>query len=144
MNASSGSGLCPIRIVRVIARQGYHSRQYRCTWPEAPDGGLQFGVSHSAQMALYAIGRSPELGVDVERIRLAVSGKLLSSGVLTIEDVAKAPGLGVALLDRADTPGPEWTLEEIPLGAGWKAALAVAGVIRDVRYWTLDAAVSGR
>ena len=37
-----------------------------------------------------------------------------------------------------------WTLQEIPLGAGWKAALAVAGGIRDVRYWTLDAAVSGR
>jgi hypothetical protein len=36
------------------------------------------------------------------------------------------------------------TLQEIPLGAGWKAALAVAGAIRDVRYWTLDAAVSGR
>ena len=135
----------------------------------ALEGALQFNVSHSAQMALYAVGRGPELGVDVERIRPAVSCELLSSGVLTIEEVgrihalspearddaafaawtrreayAKARGLGLALLDRADTPGPEWTLQEIPLGPGWKAALAVAGAIRDVRYWTLAAAVSGR
>jgi|SoiMethySBSTD1v2_1073268.scaffolds.fasta_scaffold21859_3 hypothetical protein len=42
-------------------------------------------------------------------------------------------------------PRSTWTLQEIPLGPGWKAALvAGAGAIRDVRYWTLDAAVSGR
>ena len=41
-------------------------------------------------------------------------------------------------------PRSTWTLQEIPLGPGWKAALAGAEAIRDVRYWMLDAAVSGR
>jgi len=133
-------------------------------------GTLQFNVSHSAEMALYAIGRGAEVGVDVERIRPALASELLSSRVLSIEDTsrlhalapearndaafaawtrreayAKARGLGLPLLDRGDTPGPEWTVQEIPLGPGWKAALAVAGTIRDVCYWTLDAAaVSAR
>jgi 4'-phosphopantetheinyl transferase len=133
-------------------------------------GTLQFNVSHSAEMALYAIGRSPEVGVDVERIRPALAPELLSSRVLSIEDTrrlralppearddaafaawtrreayAKARGLGLPLLDRGDTPGSDWTLQEIPLGPGWKATLAVAGMITNVRYWTVDAAVvSGR
>lgn len=37
--------------------------------PQAGSTGLQFNLSHSGQMALYAIARQRELGIDLEYIR---------------------------------------------------------------------------
>jgi 4'-phosphopantetheinyl transferase len=131
---------------------------------------LQFNVSHSDGVALYAIGRGLELGVDVERVRPAVLSELLAARVLPIEATrhvdtlvpaeradaafaawtrreayAKATGLGLAELDRSAAPPSEWTLHEVPMEAGWKAALAAAGPVTRVRYWTLEVnAISAR
>ena len=130
---------------------------------EPLEGRLQFNVSHTREIALYAIGGDRDVGVDVERIRPGLTADVLDSGVLVADDTerlrtlrgaarddatfaawtrreayAKARGVGLGLLDRGEAPGPEWTVEEIPVGREHRAALAVAGAIRRVRYWTLD------
>ena len=126
---------------------------------------LQFSVSHSREIALYAIARHLQVGVDVERLRPDLASELLSSDVLPIEDTrrvealphearadaafaawtrreayAKARGLGLARLERGDVPGPDWTVQDISAGTGWKAALVVAGTPGNVHYWTMEVA----
>jgi 4'-phosphopantetheinyl transferase len=42
--------------------------------------GLQFSVSHSSDLALYAVARARQVGIDVERIRLVPEARVLVEG----------------------------------------------------------------
>jgi len=112
--------------------------------PEVPGAALRFNVSHTGEFALIALaGR--EVGVDVERLdrtsraveRTLTPGERATAPgheeLLRIwcrkEALAKAIGGGLGWApERFDTtaPGP-YTLADVPVRAGYVAALAVAG-----------------
>jgi 4'-phosphopantetheinyl transferase len=132
---------------------------------------LCFSVSHSAELTLYALARGRAVGVDVERIQPAATADLLDARMLwageaaafdTLEPAArdravfaawtrreayaKARGIGLPLLETGDDVPDGWTVLELDVGPGWKAAFAIEGAVTGVRYWTWEAggAVSGR
>jgi 4'-phosphopantetheinyl transferase len=77
--------------------------------------GLQFNVSHSANMALIAVGSEHRLGVDIERIRNDVDTVALSERFFSLRERA---GLQ-ALPDHLRVPGffACWTRKEAFLKA---------------------------
>lgn len=146
---------------------------------EGPNGSIRFNVAHSAGLALVAVGRGGEVGVDVERIRpdlpiedlarrtfspgetatlMSLSGearvraffdgwtrkeayvKARGTGLarpLETFDVSLAPGDPARLL--ADRVEPEatahWSVWDLPVGAGYAAALAVGGIHWRLSVW---------
>jgi 4'-phosphopantetheinyl transferase len=126
--------------IRIVA--GEHGK------PELADGGLRFNLSHSGDVALVAVARERDVGVDVERIDgrrdvLALAERALGAdaaaavraapatdrvavfhrGWTRREAVAKCAGTGLA------TPAPDTPRQVIDLdvGEGYAAALAVEG-----------------
>ena len=126
--------------IRIVA--GEHGK------PELADGGLRFNLSHSGDIALVAVARERDVGVDVERIDgrrdvLALAERALGAdaaaavraapatdrvavfhrGWTRREAVAKCAGTGLA------TPPPDAPRQVIDLdvGEGYAAALAVEG-----------------
>ena len=77
--------------------------------------GLQFNVSHSANMALIAVGSEHRLGVDIEKIRADVDTTTLAERFFSLRERA---GLQ-ALPDRLRVPGffACWTRKEAFLKA---------------------------
>lgn len=140
---------------------------------------LNFNVSHSHTMALFAVARDRELGVDIEYIRTNFEAveiaerffsaderavlrtvpdtmkfegffncwtrkeayiKALGEGLshpLDTFDVTLAPGEPARLLStRSDPQDVErWSMHELLPGAGYKAALVVAGSDVKVDCW---------
>jgi 4'-phosphopantetheinyl transferase len=132
---------------------------------------LRFNLSHSDGLALYALTRGRELGIDLERIRSDLADEQIAERFFSPREVAtlrtlppdlrveaffncwtrkeayiKAIGEGLSHpLDQFDVslipggpalllctrPDPQeasrWSLQELPLGAGYVAALAVEG-----------------
>jgi len=59
--------------------------------------GLRFNVSHSHGLALYAVTRRREIGVDVERIRPAVAQETIAEHFFSPREVAVLRALPAAL-----------------------------------------------
>lgn len=108
--------------------------------PGAPE--LQFNLSHSNEMALVGASLDVEIGVDVEHIRrlsdyTAMAERFFPPSEATdvtgaadffrrwtrIEAAVKAQGSG--LFGMGGELTGEWTIEEIDVGPGYAAAVAL-------------------
>ena len=54
--------------------------------PFLPEGGLRFNVSHSHELALYAIACNREVGVDVEWMRPQVAHERIAARFFSLEE----------------------------------------------------------
>jgi 4'-phosphopantetheinyl transferase len=107
--------------------------------PAAPD--VKFNLSHSGEMALVAVAREVEIGVDIERFRPMPDYRDIAERFfpasqadavtdeadffrrwVRLEAVAKATGEGLYALG-AELAG-EWTIEELDAAPGYAAAVA--------------------
>jgi 4'-phosphopantetheinyl transferase len=104
---------------------------------------IRFNLSHSREMALVAVARDVEVGVDIERVRklpeyAAIAQRYFPAGTATpsgvrdffrqwtrFEALLKAHGAG--LYGAGATPAGVWSVTEIDAGPGFTAALAVEG-----------------
>ena len=109
---------------------------------------IRFNLSHSRGMALVAVARNVEVGVDIERIRplpmyAAIAQRYFPAGCATpsgvrdffrqwtrFEALLKAHGSG--LYGAGATPAGEWTVTGIDAGPRFTAALAVEGPLPTV------------
>jgi len=107
----------------------------------APD--IRFNLSHSREMALVAVAREIEVGVDIERVRpmpeyAAIAQRFFPPGApapngvrdffrhwTRFEALLKAHGAG--LYGAGATPPGDWSITEIDVGPRFAAALAVEG-----------------
>ncbi len=115
--------------------------------PRVKGAGLHFSASHSSGLALIAVSRTLEIGVDVERIdpeidRENVARHFFCGGEIHVADASaeeffriwtrkeayvKAMGVGFSLAPETfdvsmDPPG--WSLESFSPGPGYIATLA--------------------
>jgi 4'-phosphopantetheinyl transferase len=120
---------------------------------------LAFNLSHSGDLALVALARDREVGVDVERVRPERDLVALAERALAPEGAAagrEAAGaerarlfyelwtlhearlkcLGVGLAARPTWPPPPVAARPLPIDPGFAAAVAVAGEAVPVRCWT--------
>jgi 4'-phosphopantetheinyl transferase len=120
---------------------------------------LAFNLSHSEHLALVAVARDREVGVDVERVKPERDLIALAERALAPEEAAavrEAAGpervrlfyelwtrhearlkcLGVGLAARPTWPTPAVAVQALPIDPGFAAALAVAGEAVPVRCWT--------
>lgn len=63
--------------------------------------GLRFNVSHSGEMALYALARGRELGVDVEEVRPMEDGLQIAERFFSQAEVAAFRALPAEVRDEA-------------------------------------------
>jgi len=136
--------------------RGEHGKP-RLAWePER----LAFNLSHSGALALVAVSRGREVGVDVERERPDRDLLALAERALAPEEAAAvrdAPAeersrafhrlwtrhearlkcLGVGLARQPTWPSPPVAVETLPIDPGYAAAVAVTGGAVPVRRWTL-------
>jgi 4'-phosphopantetheinyl transferase len=105
--------------------------------------GIRFNLTHSREMALVAVARDCEVGVDIERIRplpqyAAIAERYFPPGQAPptgprdffrhwtrFEALLKAHGTG--LFGVGATPPGVWSVVELDAGPGYRAALAVEG-----------------
>ncbi len=127
----------------------------------AEPGRLAFNLSHSGPLALVAVSRGREVGVDVEREKPERDLLALAERALTTEDAAAVRSaevgertrvfyalwarhearlkcLGVGLAGAPSWPSPPVAVESLPIDPGYAAAVAAAGEAVPVRCWTLD------
>jgi 4'-phosphopantetheinyl transferase len=141
--------------------------------------GIDFNMSHSEAVGLYAFARRRDVGIDVERGRADFATRDVAEKFFSPREVAelfglpeslqcraffncwtrkeayiKARGMGLSLpLDQFDvsllpgepaellhtsgdpTEASRWCLQELNAGAGYAAALAVAGSGWRLRCW---------
>jgi 4'-phosphopantetheinyl transferase len=136
--------------------RGEHGKPRLAAEPER----LAFNLSHSGELALVAVSRGREVGVDVEREKPARDLVALAERALPPEDVAvvSAAGederprvfyelwarhearlkcLGVGLGSTPTWPSPSVAVESLPIDPGYAAAVAVTGGAVPVSCWTL-------
>jgi 4'-phosphopantetheinyl transferase len=129
---------------RIELRRGEHGKPALAGDPQ----GLRFNLSHSGPLALVAVTKGREVGIDVERHRRRSNLQRLAERALDRdsaaavaaaapdarlrvfyeawtrrEAIAKCTGVGLRG-PPADTPVTVWGL---PADEGWTASLAVAG-----------------
>lgn len=110
---------------------------------------IRFNLAHSREMALVAVARDVEVGVDIERVRplpeyAAIAHRYFPPGYTTpsgvrdffrhwtrFEALLKADGAG--LYGAGATPPGVWTVTEIDAGPGFTAAVAVEGPTPAIR-----------
>jgi 4'-phosphopantetheinyl transferase len=113
----------------------------------APD--IRFNLSHSREMALVAVAREIEVGVDIERVRplpeyAEIARRYFPPGGVTptsvrdffrqwtrFEAMLKAHGAG--LYGAGATPPGDWSVSEIDVGPRFAATLVVEGPLPDVK-----------
>ncbi len=84
--------------------------------PELLDSqGLRFNVSHSDGLALYAVSRNREIGIDLERIRPELAGQDMAERFFSPWEVASLRSLPESM--RADAFFACWTRKEAYLKA---------------------------
>ncbi len=81
--------------------------------PGEPPAGVRFNVSHSAGLALIAVGRDRELGVDLEPIRPVAEMDRIVENYFTAEEYAWFRGLDESARPLAFARG--WTRKEAVL-----------------------------
>jgi 4'-phosphopantetheinyl transferase len=136
---------------------GEHGKPRLADGPER----LAFNLSHSGRLALVAVARDREVGVDVERVRperdlLALAERALAPEEATAVREADEPErtrlfyelwtrhearlkcLGVGLAARPTWPTPPVAVQALPIDPGFAAALAVSGEAVPIRCWTFD------
>ena len=104
---------------------------------------IRFNLAHSREMALVAVARGVEVGVDIERVRplteyAAIAQRYFPEGYTAptgvrdffrhwtrFEALLKAHGAG--LYGAGATPPGVWSVTEIDTGRRFTAALAVEG-----------------
>jgi 4'-phosphopantetheinyl transferase len=109
--------------------------------PLAPE--IRFNLSRSREMAVVAVARGLEIGVDIERVRklpeyAAIAQRYFPAGYTTpsgvrdffrhwtrFEALLKAHGAG--LYGAGAEPEGEWSVTEIDVGPRFAAAVAVKG-----------------
>jgi 4'-phosphopantetheinyl transferase len=95
------------------------------------DGRLRFNLSHSADVALIAVARDAEVGVDVERIRalpeLADDPQAFLDGWTRNEAYVKATGLGLAN-DLVPDGSRCWSCFSLHPARGYVGALVIEGI----------------
>lgn len=69
--------------------------------PDTGDGSLHFNVSHSHGLALYAITRQRDIGVDVEHVRPGFAEEHIAERFFSPREVAVLRALPVALQSTA-------------------------------------------
>ena len=120
---------------------------------------LAFNLSHSGDLALVAVARDREVGVDVERVKperdlVALAERALAPEAAAAVREAAEPErtrlfyelwtrhearlkcLGVGLAARPTWPPPPVAVETLPIDPGFAAAMAVAGEPVRLRCWT--------
>ncbi len=107
--------------------------------------GLRFNVSHSHGLALYAITRHREIGVEATAFfacwtRKEAYIKARGDGLSLPLDqfaVSLAPGEPAALLYTAWDPqeAARWALHDLAPGPGYRAAVAVTGHDSQLTCW---------
>ena len=102
----------------------------------ASDGGLRFNVAHSHGLALVAVARGRELGVDLERVRPLPAAEAIARRFFSAGERA-AP-----LRRRLDAFLSLWTRKEAYLkatggGLRWGRALAAVDVSDGLEGWTI-------
>lgn len=124
--------------------------------PEIPGSPLRFNLSHSGDLAVIALSRDAEVGIDVERTsrRSAVIERTLTDGeratlngqdrhtqLLRIwcrkEAMAKAGGGGLGWAPETfDTTAPgDLSLSDLVLDEGYVGAVAVLGSPADIALY---------
>jgi 4'-phosphopantetheinyl transferase len=109
---------------------------------------IRFNLAHSREMALVAVARGVEVGVDIERVRplaeyAAIAQRYFPEGYTAptgvrdffrhwtrFEALLKAHGAG--LYGAGATPPGVWSVTEIDAGPRFAAALAVEGPLPTV------------
>ena len=128
---------------------------------------LRFNLAHAEDLALVAVAWRREVGVDVERERgdrvdLDVARRMFPpEDVRALEALAPAlrqraffalwtareayaKGTGLGLSDEAAEALPaSWTVRQLPIDAGFAAAVAVEGHAARVRCWNAAGAAAG-
>lgn len=123
---------------------------------EFEEGGLDFNVSHSHSLALYAFARGRALGVDVEHLRAGAAERQIAERFFSADEVAALCGLPAARQPRAFFDC--WTRKEAYIKARGEglsfplaefdvslrpdepaALLRVRGDAREAERWTLRA-----
>ncbi|HEV2150490.1 MAG TPA: 4'-phosphopantetheinyl transferase superfamily protein [Longimicrobiaceae bacterium] len=84
---------------RVEFRYESHGKPALAGEPAA--GGLRFNVSHSGEMALYAVAAGRELGVDVEEVRPMEDGLQIAERFFSAAEVAAFRALPAEIRDDA-------------------------------------------
>ena len=110
---------------------------------------IRFNLAHSREMALVAVARDVEVGVDIERVRAlpeyaAIAERYFPAGYAAptgvrdffhhwtrFEALLKAHGAG--LYGAGATPPGTWTVTEVDAGPRFTAALAVEGPMLAVK-----------
>ncbi len=118
-------------------------------WIEGP---IRFSMSHSGDVALYAIARG-EVGVDVEQVREGIDVRGIAARFLPAEEVReiedsstaffrlwtrreaylKARGIGIRGV--GESIGPGWFLAELDPGPGYAGAVAIEAPEARVLTW---------
>lgn len=91
-----------------------------------PDAALHFNLSHSGELALIAVCRDREVGVDVQRMRRRRGRERPAEFYAEWtkrEAIAKCHGVGL----WAPLPDAPVTVSELAIDPGYAAAIAIAG-----------------
>lgn len=122
---------------------------------------LAFNLSHSGALALVAVARDREVGVDVERVKperdlVAVAERALAPAAaaavreaaeperarlfyeLWTQHEARLKCLGVGLAERPTWPPPPVAVQALPIDPGFAAAIAMVGHAVPIRCWTFE------
>jgi hypothetical protein len=104
--------------------------------PRLPGEELHFNLSHSGALALIAVCRDCEVGVDVERLRPKREAAFYCRWA---RHEARLKCLGTGLGAPLPPDPPAVTIESLDVGPGYAAAVAVKGAASlPLRGWTFD------
>ncbi|HET9198541.1 MAG TPA: hypothetical protein VFN92_09855 [Solirubrobacterales bacterium] len=101
-----------------------------------PVAGLAFNLSHSDRLALIAVARDREVGVDLERVADKHPRDFYDRWA---EREARAKCLGIGLGGEPPFPAPRIAVRRLDLGSDFAASIATAGPEVAVRGWTFGA-----
>lgn len=126
-----------------------NGKPYLASAPE-----IRFNLSHSREVALIAVTRGVEVGVDIERIRpisdiAAIAARYFPPGHRSPANgreffrdwtrfEALLKGHGVGLYGAGAAPPGHWTVTDLEVGPNWAAAVAVSGPLLGVQFHEYD------